>query len=285
MLSLWIRARRCTVSGARRALYGPHRTIEGSAIVEMIVQSMLKFRTVRTTARTLALTAAVCLFGASAVSAQAPPAPSQQTPPGRPPADQTKAKQQPKPAESNPFPDDTTSVPVIPAGNAPVAPGDNSGPPPVLPSGAGDPVRSPDDAANDSDAEPAGSFSSSSSGTDKITPPPDEDTRRRRGGRNQPAPAEHVETAKEDEDVGGLYLSQKNWRAALSRFESAVVLDPENPDVYWGLAESQRHLGQMAAAKGNYEKVMEYDPDSKHAKEAKKLLSDPQMANASATRP
>ena len=51
-----------------------------------------------------------------------------------------------------------------------------------------------------------------------------------------------METAKEDEDVGGLYLSQKNWRAAQSRFESAVVLDPENPDVYWGLAEAQRHL-------------------------------------------
>ena len=94
-----------------------------------------------------------------------------------------------------------------------------------------------------------------------------------------------METAKEDEDVGGLYLSQKNWRAAASRFESAVVLDPENPDVYWGLAEAQRHLGQFAAAKANYQKVVEYDPDSKHAKEAKKLLIDPQMANAAAPKP
>jgi Tfp pilus assembly protein PilF len=93
-------------------------------------------------------------------------------------------------------------------------------------------------------------------------------------------PPEHKETAQEDESVGSYYLGQKNWRAALSRFQSALVLDPENPDVYWGLAESQRHLGETASAKANYMKVMEYDPDSRHAKEAKKLLKDPEMANA-----
>jgi len=252
-----------------RVLYGPHRTIEGSAIVELIVQSMLKFRLVRT----LALTAAVCVAGAGALRAQAPPAPAQ-------PKQAEPQKQPAKPAEANPFPDDTSNVPVIPTGNAPVAPEPNAAPAPTLPSGAGDPVRSPDDPASDSESEPAGGFSSSSSGLDKIGPPPDEDTRRRRGSKGQAAPVEHQETAKEDEDVGGLYLSQKNWRAAMSRYESAVVLDPENPDVYWGLAEAQRHLGQFAAAKTNYQKVMEYDPDSKHAKEAKKLLNDPQMAAA-----
>ena len=93
---------------------------------------------------------------------------------------------------------------------------------------------------------------------------------------------EHKETAQEDESVGSYYLDQKNWRAALSRYQSALVLDPENPDVYWGLAESQRHLGDMTRAKANYIKVMEYDPGSKHAKEAKKLLNEPEMANAPA---
>lgn len=231
----------------------------------MIVQLMLKFRVVRT----LALTAVVVGAGAGAICAQSPPAPSQQKP------------QQPaKPAESNPFPGDTKDVPVMPTGNTPAVPESNAAPAysPVMPSGADDPVRSPDDPQADS--EPAGNFSSSTAELDKFVPPPEADnTRGRRGAKNQP-PAEHVETAKEDEDVGGLYLNQKNWRAAMSRFESAVVLDPENPDVYWGLAEAQRHLGQFAAAKANYLKVMDYDPGSKHAKEAKKLLSDPQMAAA-----
>ena len=92
----------------------------------------------------------------------------------------------------------------------------------------------------------------------------------------------HQETAKEDEDVGTFELSRKNWKAALSRFQSAVVTDPDNPDVYWGMAEAQRQLGDFANAKANYLKVLEYDPDSKHGKEAKKLLKDPQLANAPA---
>ena len=87
---------------------------------------------------------------------------------------------------------------------------------------------------------------------------------------------------KEDENVGSYYMETKNWKAALSRFDSALVLDPENPEVYWGLAEAQRNLGDYANAKANYLKVMEYDPDSKHAKEAKKILKQPEMVNAPA---
>jgi len=41
--------------------------------------------------------------------------------------------------------------------------------------------------------------------------------------------ANHEEAATEDINVGGYYLQTKNWKAALSRFESALVLDPENP--------------------------------------------------------
>ena len=112
-------------------------------------------------------------------------------------------------------------------------------------------------------------------------PPPDTDinAQRNKKGRGAPPP-EHQETAAEDEKVGNYYLDEKNWRAALSRFESALVLDPENPDVYWGMAEAQRHLGKFAEAKASYEKLVEYDPDSKHGKEAKKILKSPELANA-----
>jgi tetratricopeptide (TPR) repeat protein len=187
------------------------------------------------------------------------------------PADKPKAGQQ-----SNPFPEDTNTVPVLPSANSPAAPppsaNDSVNVP--LPGDENDPVRSPDE--SQPSAGDSSSSSSSNAGLDNLLkPPPDI------GKNGQPQEEQHG-GAKEDESVGSYYLDQKNWRAALSRFESAFVLDPENPDVYWGLAESQRHTGNFADAKKNYLKVMEYDPDSKHSKEAKKILKEPEMENAKA---
>jgi Flp pilus assembly protein TadD len=96
---------------------------------------------------------------------------------------------------------------------------------------------------------------------------------------------EHQETSAEDIEVGKYEMERKNWKAALSRFESAMVLAPDEPEVYWGLAESQRHLGNFAEARGYYQKVAEYDPDSKHGKEAIKALKEPEIANAKAAPP
>jgi tetratricopeptide (TPR) repeat protein len=96
---------------------------------------------------------------------------------------------------------------------------------------------------------------------------------------------EHHETAAEDESVGAYYLDQKNWKAALSRFQSALVLDPDNPDVYWGLAESERHLGNFTEARANYLKVIAYDRDSRHGKEARKALKEPEIAKAKPAAP
>jgi tetratricopeptide (TPR) repeat protein len=141
-----------------------------------------------------------------------------------------------------------------------------------LPGSDADPVRSPDDPVSDSSE--TDTFSSSTTGLDRVKPPSDDPKDKKN------RPPEHQETAADDENVGTYYLGNKNWKAALSRFESAVVLDPENPEVYWGLGEAQRHLGNFAAAKSNYLKLLDYDPDSKHGKEAKKLLKDPELANA-----
>jgi tetratricopeptide (TPR) repeat protein len=94
-----------------------------------------------------------------------------------------------------------------------------------------------------------------------------------------------VETSAEDIEVGQYELDRKNWKAALSRFESAMVLAPDEPEVYWGLAESERHLGNLAEARGYYQKVVDYDPDSKHGKEARKALKEPEIANAKAAAP
>jgi tetratricopeptide (TPR) repeat protein len=119
-----------------------------------------------------------------------------------------------------------------------------------------------------------------------LLPPADDDTQPgRRHRRGQQVVPEHHETAAEDESVGQYYLDRKDWKPALSRFQSAMVLDPDNPDVYWGLAEAERHLGNFADARANYQKVIDYDPDSRHGKEAKKALADPQIANAKPPQP
>ncbi|HEY2466602.1 MAG TPA: tetratricopeptide repeat protein [Terracidiphilus sp.] len=212
--------------------------------------------------------------------AQQPAQPEQ-----KPAQTQQPAPTQKPPTAANPFPEDTTSVPVVPTSGEPAAA------PPSAPSGesAGstsllkndsDPVHSPDDPAPDSSADSG--FSSSLTGANDVNIP-DDVKPGKHGKAGAPNGVIHQETAKEDEDVGAFELSRKNWRAARSRFQSALVTDPENPDVYWGLAEAQRQLGDFASSKANYQKVVDYeDPESKHSREAKRLLKTPQLANAPA---
>jgi tetratricopeptide (TPR) repeat protein len=273
MLSLWIPVH-------ETAPYAVHRTIEGAAEVEM----EFGCRTKRIAGlRAMAVLGALVTAGCW-VHAQAPAASQTEQKPDQK-QDQTKTPQKPAanpPAQANPFPEDTNSVPVLPSASAPALPPSSATEEaPPLPQNDVDPVRSPDEPLPDMAPSSSGGSSSSADLAGILAPPPDEDTGKPRKGKNLPEP-EHKETAQEDESVGSYYLDQRNWRAALSRYQSALVLDPDNPDVYWGLAESQRHLGDAANAKSNYMKVVEYDPDSKHAKDAKKLLKDPEMANAPA---
>jgi len=212
-------------------------------------------------------------------SGQGEPAATSQSAPAQAPARTNQQNNQ------NPFPEDTSSVPVMPSRDNPgTIPGlDNESTRISMPAADVDPVRSPEEAG---DAAEAGEqkYSSSSAGMSDLLPPADDDTtqtgkRHRKGSESQIEP-EHHESAQEDESVGNYYLDNKDFKGALSRFESALVLDPDNPDVYWGLAECQRHLGSFADAKANYMKVMEYDPGSRHGKDARKALEDPEIANA-----
>ena len=192
----------------------------------------------------------------------------------------------PKPQDSNPFPTDTTDVPVMPSRenpepnvpqNRPTTTADQIEDTHYPVPGDSDPVASPD--ATSSDGNYQGQVSSSNTNSlDSILPPTgDDDTKGKKGSQIDDAPKE---TAAKDISVAKYYLDNKNWRAALSRFQSALVLAPEDPEVYWGLAVSQQHMGDFANARANYEKVIEYDPDSKHAKEARKALKEPDLANA-----
>lgn len=217
-------------------------------------------------------------LGVGALAAPSSSAQAQQTPATTPPPGNPQKPNNPQ--EANPFPEDTNSVPVLPSSNPTAQPPSGAGDAVPMPDTDSDPVRSPDDVAREPDASGA---SSSSAGLDNLLKPPPEDQQKSRhaGGPE----IEHPESAKEDESVGSYYLDQKNWKGARSRFESALVLDPDNPDVYWGLAESDRHLGDFAGAKGNYLKVIQYDPDSKHGKEAKRILKEPDIESAKGSTP
>jgi tetratricopeptide (TPR) repeat protein len=240
----------------------------------------------------LALLIACFPTGATHIHAQTPqnqpPNANQSNPPaasdkGNQPAS---AQQQPRvqtQTNSNPFPEDTSSVPVMPNKSTvdlPPGVGDEAGAHIPLPEEDLDPVRSPEDAGAAAE-QGEGSSSSSLSGMGNLLPGPDDDTQpATRGRKGAQAVPEHHETAAEDENVGSYYLDNKNWKAALSRYQSALVLDPDNPEVYWGLAEAERHLGSLADARANYQKVVDYDPDSRHGKDARKALKDPEIANA-----
>jgi len=222
----------------------------------------------------IALVVGCGLMFAAGLSGQANTPSQQQKPPVQ------------KPAESNPFPEDTSKVPVVPTTAQPAA-----APPANASESSGaetttlmkndsDPVHSPDDPV-DNGSPGADGFSSSLTGSGDVNIPDEE--RPDKHGRSKNEPVVHQVTAKEDESVGEFELSRKNYKAALSRYQSALVTDSENPDVYWGIAEAQRGLGNLADAKANYQKVVDYDdPESKHSREAKKLLKSPQLANAPA---
>ena len=198
-------------------------------------------------------------------------------------------------AGANPFPEDTSNVPVIPSkGKVDLPEGTNYGdsagytPKVPLPSEDADPVRSPDDGTPEANTSPQSYSSSSNPSLDKLIGSDDDDVDPGTGKKHrrmEAKPPEHVETTKEDLDVGEYYLERKNWKAALSRFESAMVLSPEEPGVYWGLAEAQRNLGHYAEAKADYLKLLDYDPDGPHGKAARKALKYPEIANAKATDP
>jgi hypothetical protein len=237
----------------------------------------------------IGLILAGCLSTVPMLRAQSTPAPpqpksTQNKPTGDPqPPGQDMQKPSTPSSNSNPFPEDTSAVPVVPTTATPAAP-----PPPDNHVDSGltsllgddtDPIHSPDDPTPGSPSASDSGSSSSLQGTEDLRIPPDVE---KPGKRSKGPEPNHQETAAENVNVGGFYLDRKNWKAALSRFEAALVLDPENPDVYWGLAEAQRQLGDFANAKANYTKVMEYDPDSKHGKEAKKFLKQPELAHAPA---
>jgi tetratricopeptide (TPR) repeat protein len=78
--------------------------------------------------------------------------------------------------------------------------------------------------------------------------------------------------AAKDIEVGEYYLKLKNYRAALERFNDALLYKPNDAEGTFDLAVTQERLDLFAKARQNYSKYLEILPAGPKAKEAQEAL-------------
>jgi Flp pilus assembly protein TadD len=78
--------------------------------------------------------------------------------------------------------------------------------------------------------------------------------------------------ADKDVEVGTWYLKLKNYRAALERFNDALVYKPNDAEATFGLAVTQERLDLFTQARKNYSKYLEILSDGPRAKECREAL-------------
>jgi tetratricopeptide (TPR) repeat protein len=79
--------------------------------------------------------------------------------------------------------------------------------------------------------------------------------------------------AAQDVEVGDFYYGDKNYRAALSRYETALQSKPGDPGIFFRLGKTAEKLGDDARAKREYQASIDAAPDGASAKESKNALS------------
>ena len=82
-----------------------------------------------------------------------------------------------------------------------------------------------------------------------------------------------VQVATHDIDVGETYLAGNNFDSARQRFEEALRLTPDNPLIWFRLAQSLQGMQRLDPARLYYKKYLEAQPKGKFAKDAKKAVS------------
>jgi len=80
--------------------------------------------------------------------------------------------------------------------------------------------------------------------------------------------------AAHDMDVGETYLSTNKYDAARERFEEALRLAPENPLVYFRLAQSLQGMQRLDPARLYYRKYLELEPKGRFAADSRKAVKD-----------
>jgi tetratricopeptide (TPR) repeat protein len=89
--------------------------------------------------------------------------------------------------------------------------------------------------------------------------------------REAPAHEDVHQPAWKSVEVGDFYLKRKKYRAALSRYQEAVQVDPDYPQAYLGMGKVYDRLGLRQKALENYRKYLDLLPSSKQAEEARQV--------------
>src|SRR5262249_44279833 len=74
--------------------------------------------------------------------------------------------------------------------------------------------------------------------------------------------------AMKDLEVGNYYLKQRNYRAALERFNDALKYKPNDADATYSLAFTQEKLDLLEQSRKNYSKYLELLPQGPKAKDS-----------------
>jgi Tfp pilus assembly protein PilF len=85
--------------------------------------------------------------------------------------------------------------------------------------------------------------------------------------------ANPAQLAAHDIDVGETYLASNSFDSARERFEEALRLTPDNPLIWFRLAQSLQGMQRLDPARLYYKKYLEAQPKGKFAKDAKKAIS------------
>ena len=88
-----------------------------------------------------------------------------------------------------------------------------------------------------------------------------------------PGPTCDPYSAAQDVEVGDFYYQDKNYRAALSRYEGALVNKPGDPGIFFRLGKTAEKLGDNARAMREYQASIDAAPSGPSAKESKNALS------------
>lgn len=85
--------------------------------------------------------------------------------------------------------------------------------------------------------------------------------------------------AAKDVEVGEFYIKRKNYRAALDRFNDALLYKPKDAIATFRLAQTEEQMGLLEAAYRNYDSYLEILPEGPLAQDAKDALKriDPQL--------
>jgi tetratricopeptide (TPR) repeat protein len=78
--------------------------------------------------------------------------------------------------------------------------------------------------------------------------------------------------AAKDVEVGQYYLRHKNYRAALDRFNEALLYKPKDAEATYGVAQAQEKMGLAEQAYKNYLLYLEIFPGGPSAKDCQEAL-------------